>query len=125
MAGGIRTALAQYRELAAFAQFASDLDEATRKQLSHGQKVTELLKQTQYSPLSVGQQALVLFAVEFGYLDDVELDRIGSFESSLFDFANNTEAEFLNELSKTGDYNDAIKDKLKSILDNFKAKGAW
>ncbi len=125
LAGGIRTALAQYRELAAFAQFASDLDEATRKQLSHGQKVTELLKQTQYSPLSVGQQALVLFAVEFGYLDDVELDRIGSFESSLFDFANNTEAEFLNELSKTGDYNDAIKDKLKSILDNFKAKGAW
>ena len=87
--------------------------------------MTELLKQTQYSPLSVGQQALVLFAVEFGYLDDVELDRIGSFESSLFDFANNTEAEFLNELSKTGDYNDAIKDKLKSILDNFKAKGAW
>ena len=68
---------------------------------------------------------MVLFAVEFGYLDDVELDRIGSFESSLFDFANNTEAEFLNELSKTGDYNDAIKDKLKSILDNFKAKGAW
>lgn len=125
LAGGIRTALAQYRELAAFAQFASDLDDATRKQLSHGQKVTELLKQTQYSPLSVGQQALVLFAVEFGYLDDVELDRIGSFESSLFDFANNNEAEFLKELSKTGDYNDEIKDKLKSILDNFKAKGAW
>ncbi|MGR3806921.1 F-type H+-transporting ATPase subunit alpha [Pasteurella testudinis DSM 23072] len=125
LAGGIRTALAQYRELAAFAQFASDLDDATRKQLSHGQKVTELLKQTQYSPLSVGQQALVLFAVEFGYLDDVELDRIGSFESSLFDFANNNEAEFLKELSKTGDYNDEIKDKLKAILDNFKAKGAW
>ncbi|MGV6988056.1 F0F1 ATP synthase subunit alpha [Testudinibacter sp. P80/BLE/0925] len=125
LAGGIRTALAQYRELAAFAQFASDLDDTTRKQLSHGQKVTELLKQTQYSPLSVGQQALVLFAVEFGYLDDVELDRIGSFESSLFDFANNHEAEFLKELSKTGDYNDEIKDKLKSILDNFKTKGAW
>ncbi|KGQ71517.1 F0F1 ATP synthase subunit alpha [Chelonobacter oris] len=125
LAGGIRTALAQYRELAAFAQFASDLDDATRKQLSHGQKVTELLKQTQYSPLSVGQQALVLFAVEFGYLDDVELERIGSFENSLFDFANNTEAEFLKELSRTGDYNDEIKDKLKAILDNFKAKGSW
>ncbi|MGR6980332.1 F0F1 ATP synthase subunit alpha [Testudinibacter sp. P27/CKL/0425] len=125
LAGGIRTALAQYRELAAFAQFASDLDDATRKQLSHGQKVTELLKQTQYAPLSVGQQALVLFAVEFGYLDDVELDRIGSFESSLFDFANNNHAEFLNELSKTGDYNDQIKETLKSILDNFKAKGSW
>lgn len=125
LAGGIRTALAQYRELAAFAQFASDLDDATRKQLSHGQKVTELLKQTQYAPLSVGQQALVLFAVEFGYLDDVELDRIGSFESSLFDFANNNHAEFLNELSKTGDYNDEIKATLTSILDTFKAKGSW
>lgn len=125
LAGGIRTALAQYRELAAFAQFASDLDDATRKQLSHGQKVTELLKQTQYAPLSVGQQALVLFAVEFGYLDGIELDRIGSFESSLFNFAKNHHAEFLNELSKTGDYNDQIKETLQSILDDFKAKGSW
>ena len=75
LAGGIRTALAQYRELAAFAQFASDLDDATRKQLSHGEKVTELLKQKQFSPLSVAEQAVVLFAVEFGYLDDVELSK--------------------------------------------------
>ena len=67
LAGGIRTALAQYRELAAFAQFASDLDDATRKQLSHGEKVTELLKQKQYVPLSVAEQSVLLFAVEFGY----------------------------------------------------------
>ncbi|MBE2898849.1 F0F1 ATP synthase subunit alpha [Pasteurellaceae bacterium 20609_3] len=125
LAGGIRTALAQYRELAAFAQFASDLDEATRKQLSHGQKVTELLKQPQYSPLSVGQQALLLFAVEFGYLDDVEIDRIGAFEESLLNFAQHNESEFLKELSQSGDYNDTIKDKLKAILDTFKAKGSW
>ena len=125
LAGGIRTALAQYRELAAFAQFASDLDDATRKQLSHGEKVTELLKQKQFSPLSVAEQAIVLFAVEFGYLDDVELSKIASFETSLLDYANRNYAEFMQELTKTGNYNDEIKDTLKGILDSFKANSAW
>ena len=125
LAGGIRTALAQYRELAAFAQFASDLDDATRKQLSHGEKVTELLKQKQFSPLSVAEQAMVLFAVEFGYLDDVELSKIASFETSLLDYANRNYAEFMQELTKTGNYNDEIKDTLKGILDSFKANSAW
>ncbi|WP_075321410.1 F0F1 ATP synthase subunit alpha [Histophilus somni] len=125
LAGGIRTALAQYRELAAFAQFASDLDEATRKQLSHGQKVTELLKQKQYSPLSVAEQALVLFAVEFGYLDDVELNRIGTFETALLEYANYNYAEFMAELTKTGNYDDEIKNTLKTVLDQFKANVTW
>ena len=125
LAGGIRTALAQYRELAAFAQFASDLDDATRKQLSHGEKVTELLKQKQFSPLSVAEQAVVLFAVEFGYLDDVELSKIASFETALLDYANRNYAEFMQELTKTGNYNDEIKDTLKGILDSFKANSAW
>ena len=125
LAGGIRTALAQYRELAAFAQFASDLDDATRKQLSHGEKVTELLKQKQFSPLSVAEQAVVLFAVEFGYLDDVELSKITSFETALLDYANRNYAEFMQELTKTGNYNDEIKDTLKGILDSFKANSAW
>ena len=125
LAGGIRTALAQYRELAAFAQFASDLDDATRKQLSHGEKVTELLKQKQFSPLSVAEQAVVLFAVEFGYLDDVELSKIASFETALLDYANRNYAEFMQELNKTGNYNDEIKDTLKGILDSFKANSAW
>ncbi|WP_249962670.1 F0F1 ATP synthase subunit alpha [Histophilus somni] len=125
LAGGIRTALAQYRELAAFAQFASDLDEATRKQLSHGQKVTELLKQKQYSPLSVAEQALVLFAVEFGYLDDVELNRIGTFETALLEYANYNYADFMAELTKTGNYDDEIKNTLKTVLDQFKANVAW
>ena len=125
LAGGIRTALAQYRELAAFAQFASDLDDATRKQLSHGEKVTELLKQKQFSPLSVAEQAVVLFAVEFGYLDDVELSKIASFETALLDYANRNYAEFMQEITKTGNYNDEIKDTLKGILDSFKANSAW
>lgn len=125
LAGGIRTALAQYRELAAFAQFASDLDEATRRQLSHGQKVTELLKQKQYSPLSVAEQALVLFAVEFGYLDDVELNRIGTFETALLEYANYNYADFMAELTKTGNYDDEIKNTLKTVLDQFKANVAW
>lgn len=125
LAGGIRTALAQYRELAAFAQFASDLDDATRKQLSHGEKVTELLKQKQFAPLSVAEQAVILFAVEFGYLDDVELSKIASFETALLDYSNRNYAEFMQELTKTGNYNDEIKDTLKGILDSFKANSAW
>jgi len=125
LAGGIRTALAQYRELAAFAQFASDLDDATRKQLSHGEKVTELLKQKQYVPLSVADQSVLLFAVEFGYLEDVELQKIASFETALLDYAYRTHGDFMAELTKTGNYNDEIKNTLKTILDNFKANSAW
>lgn len=125
LSGGIRTALAQYRELAAFAQFASDLDDATRKQLSHGQKVTELLKQKQFAPMPVSEQALVLFAAEFGYLDDVDVERIGSFESALLAFANSNHADFMKDLAKTGDYNDSIKDQLKAIVETFKQNGAW
>ena len=125
LAGGIRTALAQYRELAAFAQFASDLDDATRKQLSHGEKVTELLKQKQYVPLSVAEQSVLLFAVEFGYLEDVELQKIASFEAALLDYARRNHSEFMAELTKTGNYDDEVKASLKTILDNFKANSAW
>jgi ATP synthase F1, alpha subunit len=125
LSGGIRTALAQYRELAAFAQFASDLDDATRKQLSHGQKVTELLKQKQFALMPVSEQALVLFAAEFGYLDDVDVERIGSFESALLAYANSNHADFMKDLAKSGDYNDSIKDQLKAIVENFKKNGAW
>ena len=125
MSGGIRTALAQYRELAAFAQFASDLDDATRKQLSRGQKVTELLKQKQFSPMPISEQGLVLFAAEFGYLDDVELERIGSFEAALLAYANSNYTDFMKDLTKSGDFNDSIKDTLKEIVENFKQNGAW
>ena len=84
LGGGIRLALAQYRELAAFSQFASDLDDATRRQLEHGQRVTELMKQKQYSPQSIAEMGLVLFAADKGYLEDIEVDKIGDFEKAGF-----------------------------------------
>ena len=125
LSGGIRTALAQYRELAAFSQFASDLDDATRKQLDHGQKVTELLKQKQYAPMSVAQQGLVLFAAERGYLEDVELAKIGSFEAALLAYVDRDHAPLMQEINQTGGYNDEIEGKLKGILDSFKATQSW
>ncbi|NJI22875.1 F0F1 ATP synthase subunit alpha [Aeromonas veronii] len=125
LSGGIRTALAQYRELAAFAQFSSDLDEATRKQLDHGVKVTELMKQKQYSPLSVAHQSLVLFAAEKGYLSDVELNKIVDFEAALLSYANTQHAELMAEINARADYNDAIVGKLTALLDSFKATQTW
>lgn len=125
LSGGIRTALAQYRELAAFSQFASDLDDATRKQLNHGQKVTELLKQKQYAPMSVAQQSLVLFAAEQGYLADVELAKVSSFEVALLAFADREYFEFLQHINQTGAYDDKIEGKLKDILEKFKATQSW
>ncbi|MGL4715736.1 MAG: F0F1 ATP synthase subunit alpha [Aeromonas sp.] len=125
LSGGIRTALAQYRELAAFAQFSSDLDEATRKQLDHGVKVTELMKQKQYSPMSVAQQSLVLFAAEKGYLSDVELNKIVDFEAALLSYANTQHGSLMAEINAKADYNDAIVGKLTALLDNFKATQTW
>ena len=87
LGGGIRLALAQYRELAAFSQFASDLDEATRKQLERGQRVTELMKQKQYAPMSVAEMALSIYAVNNGYIDKVELKKVVAFEAALQAFA--------------------------------------
>src|SRR5210317_191558 len=94
LGGGVRLDLAQYRELAAFAQFASDLDAETKAQIERGQRVTELMKQKQYSPMTVAQMAISLFAVDNGYMDDVELSQIGAFEAGLQDFMNNTHTEF-------------------------------
>lgn len=125
LSGGIRTALAQYRELAAFSQFASDLDEATRNQLSHGEKVTELLKQKQYAPMTVAEQAVVLFAAERGYLEDVELETVLTFEAALLSYAHSQYAEFMTELATTGNYNDDVENKLKEILEGFKSTQTW
>lgn len=120
LSGGIRTALAQYRELAAFAQFASDLDEATRKQLLHGQKVTEILKQKQFHSMCIAKQALVIFAAEYGFLDDVEVDKIHDFETCLLSFAEQQYGEFISNLSQSGDFNDDIKALLENIIVTFK-----
>ena len=125
LSGGIRTALAQYRELAAFAQFASDLDEATRKQLDHGKKVTELMKQKQYAPMSVVEQALSLFSAEKGYLIDIDVEKVLDFEASLISYAKNEHAEFYAQINESGDYSDEIEGQFKAILESFKATQTW
>ncbi|WP_115720501.1 F0F1 ATP synthase subunit alpha [Gallaecimonas mangrovi] len=125
LSGGIRTALAQYRELAAFAQFASDLDDATRRQLDHGQKVTELLKQKQYAPMSIAEMGVSLFAAEKGYLDDVEVAKIVAFEDALLSYMRSEHAELLAKINEKGDYSDDIQSGLKAALDNFKATQSW
>jgi len=124
LGGGVRLALAQYRELAAFAQFASDLDDATRAQLERGQRVTELMKQAQYSPMSVAEMGVALFAVDSGYMDDIELNQIGTFEASLLDFMKNTHTELMDKLND-GDWNDELHTELKAAADDFKATGSW
>ena len=125
LGGGVRLALAQYRELAAFAQFASDLDESTRKQLERGQRVTELMKQKQYSPMSVAQMALSLFAVDRGYLDDIELDKISDFEAALHDFMQHSHGDLMQKINDTGNFDDEIEGAIKSAIENFKANQTW
>ena len=125
LGGGVRLALAQYRELAAFAQFASDLDEATRKQLERGQRVTELMKQAQYSPLSVAEMAISLYAVNEGFLDDVEADKVVAFEAALHAYAQTNAAELIEKINTSGDLNDEIEGGLKDLVEGFKATGAY
>ena len=125
LSGGIRLALAQYRELAAFAQFASDLDEATRKQLERGQRVTELMKQKQYAPLPIALQALSIYAVNEGFLDDVPVARIGAFEDALHAHFVNTQGELVGKINDTGAWNDEIEAAFKKGIADFKQTGTW
>jgi F-type H+-transporting ATPase subunit alpha len=125
LGGGVRLALAQYRELAAFAQFASDLDAATRHQLERGERVTELMKQKQYTPLSVADMALSLYAVNEGYLDNVEVSKVLAFEEALHDYAKANHGATLEAINESGDYNDEIAATLKSVCDEFAEKGAY
>ena len=125
LGGGVRLALAQYRELAAFAQFASDLDKATQDQLARGQRVTELMKQAQYSPLSVGEMAFSLLAANEGYLDDVDVAKIVPFEAAMHAHLNDKYADLLASINESGDFNDEIEGNMKAALDDFKANGAY
>jgi len=125
LGGGIRIALAQYRELAAFAQFASDLDEATRAQLEHGQRVTELMKQKQYSPLSVAEMGVVIYAANNGYLKDVALNKVLDFEASLLSYMNSEESALMATINEKGDWNDDLESKFKAALDKFKSTQTW
>ena len=124
LGGGVRLALAQYRELAAFSQFASDLDEQTRKQLERGKRVMELMKQAQYKPLTVAEMALSLYAVNEGCLDDIEVDKVRAFEAALHGYAHTEHADFLAELNENGAYDDSIKDRFAKILEGFAATWA-
>jgi len=125
LGGGIRLALAQYRELAAFAQFASDLDEATRAQLEHGERVTELMKQKQYSPLSVAQMGVSLFAANEGYLKNVEVKKVLDFEAALHSFMGSEYSALMNNINATGDFSKETATALKEALDKFVATQAW
>ena len=120
LSGGIRTALAQYRELAAFAQFASDLDDATRKQLDHGQRVTELMKQNQYAPMSIAEQAAVIYASNEGYLADVPVNKVGAFEAGLLRYLRDQHGDFMADIDNTANYNDDIANQFKSAIENYK-----
>jgi F-type H+-transporting ATPase subunit alpha len=125
LGGGVRLALAQYRELAAFAQFASDLDETTRKQLERGQRVTELMKQKQYSPLTVAEMAVSLFAAEQGYLDDVDIKKIVDFEHALLSYMRASQSALMDKINEIADYNDEIEVSLCSAIEDFKANNTW
>jgi F-type H+/Na+-transporting ATPase subunit alpha len=125
LGGGIRLALAQYRELAAFAQFASDLDEATREQLEHGQRVTELMKQAQYTPLNVAEMGVSLFAAEKGYLKDQPLDKIGAFEAGLLSYARNQFGDLINKINETCGFDDEIQEGLHKLCKEFKETQTW
>ena len=125
LGGGTRLALAQYRELAAFAQFASDLDEATRNQIERGQRVMELMKQKQYSPMKVAEQAFSLYAANEGYLDDVEVAKIVDFEAAMQAYMKSNNAELIAKINDTGDFNDEIEGAMKAALDKFKESATW
>jgi len=125
LGGGVRLALAQYRELAAFAQFASDLDAATRAQLERGERATELMKQKQYSPLSVAEMGLSLFAVNEGFIDPVPPIKVVDYEEALHDFARANNQSDLDAINESGDYNDEIAATLKGICEAFAEKGAY
>ena len=125
LGGGVRLALAQYRELAAFSQFASDLDEGTRKSLARGQRVTELMKQPQFSPLSVAEMAFSLYAANEGFLDDVDAKKIVDFEAAMLSYLRSSEKALLDKINEKGDFNDEIAGAMKTALETFKSKNTW
>jgi F-type H+-transporting ATPase subunit alpha len=125
LGGGVRLSLAQYRELAAFSQFASDLDEATRKQLERGQRVMQLMKQSQYAPLSIADMAISLYAADKGYLDPVPLNKIGVYETGLHAHFKGTAKDLRDKINASGDYNDEIEGGLKRVLEDYKKKAVY
>jgi F-type H+-transporting ATPase subunit alpha len=121
LSGGIRTALAQYRELAAFSQFASDLDDATKAQLDHGARVTELMKQKQYTPFNVAEMGLMIYCANEGLLNDVEVAKLGDFEAALLSYANSEYADTMSAIASSGSWNDDFAAKFAELVEKFKA----
>ena len=119
VAGTLRLDLAQYREKQAFAQFGSDLDAATRKQLARGERLIEILKQAQFQPMPTELQVMSIFAANNGYLDDVEIGDIREYEKQLHQLLQASHADILEEVRKTGTYSDATGDKMKSVFKRF------
>ena len=125
LGGGTRLDLAQYRELAAFAQFASDLDENTRKQIERGQRVTELMKQNQYSPMSVAQMAVSLFAANEGFLDNIEVNKVLDFEAALQLYMKSEHSELMNNINATGDFSNEISSGIRTAIETFIKTHSW
>jgi F-type H+/Na+-transporting ATPase subunit alpha len=125
LGGGTRLDLAQYRELAAFAQFASDLDEATRKQIERGQRVTELMKQNQYSPMSVAQMAISLLAANEGYLDNIEVNKVLAFEAALQSYLKSQQAALMDKINTVAELTDEIKQAMKTAIETFTKTHSW
>ena len=125
LGGGVRLALAQYRELAAFAQFASDLDETTRKQIERGQRITELMKQPQYQPMTVAQMAMSLYTVNEGYLDDIDVSKVRDFEDAMHAYLKSQHVDLMDGINADPSYNDEVLAKMKAALDDFKANHTW
>src|SRR5699024_9575834 len=125
LSGGIKLSLAQFRELAAFAQFASDLDPATKAQLDRGERVTELMKQPQYAPLSIAEMAISIYAAEEGYLDDLPVDKVLAFESALHAFMHQNHDDLMKSIVETGKWDDDTKATFKSSLEEITKTGSW
>ena len=121
ISGGIKLALAQYRELAAFSQFASDLDEATRRQLEHGERINELMKQKQYAPMTVAEMGVVLFAANEGFLADVPVNKVLDFEGALLSYMKASHGDFMDQINREGKYTDEVIDTMRSALESFVA----
>lgn len=125
ISGGIKLALAQYRELAAFSQFASDLDEATRRQLEHGERISQLMKQKQYSPMTVAEMGVVLYAANEGFLEDIEVDKVLDFEAALLSYMNAEHSEFMARVNTEGAYTDEVTEYMTRSIETFKSTQTW
>ena len=120
VAGSLRLDMAQYRELEAFAQFGSDLDKATQRQLNRGRRLVEILKQPQYQPMPAEKQVMILFAGTFGYLDEVPIESVSEYEKQMLEFMSAKHPEILKEIKEKAIINEALEDKMKKALEQFK-----